>query len=200
MALMSIGDSRSRDRPLTVDDLARMPEDERYRYELVDGRIEMSPAPAHRHSRAQGRLVTHLSNLAPDDIEVEPEAGITLNEARTHQRQPDLVAFSAKDAEDPYLTRPPLLVVEVLSPDSVFRDTDTKRREYAEFGIPSYWIINPSYETPGILELRLDGGEYQSIAEVKGEEVFETDLPFPVRFVPHWLVADGPWRACISGD
>jgi len=200
MAIMSIGDARSRDRPLTVDDLARMPEDERCHYELVDGRLDVSPAPARRHTRAQGRLVTHLSNLAPDDIEVEPEAGVTLNDARTHHRQPDLVAFSAKDAEEPYLTRPPLLVVEVISPESLFRDTDTKRREYADFGIPSYWIINPSHHTPSILELRLDGGQYQRITEARGEEVFETELPFPVRFVPRWLVADGPWRMHLSGD
>lgn len=200
MAIMSIGGAPPfQDRPLTADDLARLDLDEGYRYELVDGRLEVSPSPARPHTRVQARLVTHFSNSAPDGIEVEGEAGVTLNRARTHHRIPDVVAFSAEDAVYPYLNRPPLLAVEVLSLSSALRDLNIKRREYAEFGIPSYWIVNPDSENPGILELRLDGGDYRTVTEVDGKEIFETDTPFPVRFVPHWLVADGPWRRHISG-
>lgn len=201
MAIMSIsGTPPSEDRPLTVDDLAGMDLDEGYRYELVDGRLEVSAAPEQRHTRVQGRLVYHLTGATPDDIEVQPEAGITLNRARTHYRQPDVVVFSTQDVEESYLTRPPLLAVEVLSLSSTLRDLNTKRREYAEFGIPAYWIVNPDPANPGILELRLDGGEYRTVTEVDGKDVFETDVPFPVRFVPYWLVADGPWRRHITGD
>lgn len=49
-------------------------------------------------------------------------------------------------------------------------------------------------ETPGIIEFRLRGGEYHVITEVLGTDTFTTDAPFPVRLVPRWLVADGPWR------
>lgn len=200
MALMTIDDARPHDPPLTVDDLPRVADDERYRYELVDGRLDVSPSPHRPHTHAQIRLATHLCNNAPDEVCVETEVGVTLNSARTHHRQPDLVVSQAEDAEEPYLTRPPLLVVEILSPDSVFRDMNTKRREYAEFGVPAYWIVNPDRDAPGILELRLDGGRYQEVTEVDGEQVFQTELPFPVRFVPHWLVADGAWRKHLTGD
>ena len=37
----------------------------------------------------------------------------------------------------------PLLVVEVVSPDSVSRDYRFKRSEYAALGIPEYWIVDP---------------------------------------------------------
>lgn len=201
MAIMSIdGEPPSEDRPWTAADLARGDLDEGYRYEIVDGRLEVSPSPAQPHTRLQARLVYHLTDLAPDDIEIQSEAGVTLNSAGTHHRIPDLVAFSTEHVEYPYITRPPLLVIEVLSLSTALHDLNIKRREYAKFGIPSYWIVNPDPGSPGILELRLDGDDYQTVTEVDGEELFETDVPFPVRFVPHWLVADGPWRRHISGD
>jgi Uma2 family endonuclease len=38
---------------------------------------------------------------------------------------------------------PPLLAVEVVSPDSVTRDYRYKRTEYAALEIPEYWIVDP---------------------------------------------------------
>lgn len=89
--------------------------------------------------------------------------------------------------------------MEVVSPESVLRDHHNKRREYAEFGIGSYWIIQPQPDKLGLMELRLVDGHYQEAAQVHGEELFRTEAPFPVRLVPQWLVADGPWRKHIGG-
>ena len=38
---------------------------------------------------------------------------------------------------------PPLLAVEVVSPDSITRDYRYKRTEYAALEIPEYWIVDP---------------------------------------------------------
>ena len=38
---------------------------------------------------------------------------------------------------------PPLLAVEVVSPESVNRDYRYKRSEYAALEIPEYWIVDP---------------------------------------------------------
>ncbi len=46
------------------------------------------------------------------------------------------------------------LVMGVISPDDRRRDTETKRREYAQAGIPEYWIIDP--EGQSLLVLHLD--------------------------------------------
>ena len=50
--------------------------------------------------------------------------------------------------------RPPL---EVVSPGNRPHDFETKRREYAEAGIPEYWMVDP--EENGITVLVLDPGE-----------------------------------------
>ncbi|GAA1438356.1 Uma2 family endonuclease [Nocardiopsis tropica] len=195
---MTIGKTVPKPGPLTVDDLQHTPDDGR-RYELVDGRLDVAPAPVFLHSRVESRLAIHLGVLAPDECEVVTSPGINFNSDRSHHRIPDLVVIRAEDEESPYLTRPPLLAVEVVSPESVFRDHHTKRREYAEFGIPSYWVITPDRDKSSIIELRLENGEYAEVSAAFGEEVFETDAPFPVRVVPQWLTAPGDWRACIGG-
>jgi Uma2 family endonuclease len=50
------------------------------------------------------------------------------------------------------------LVIEVVSPDDQARDLVTKRSEYAQAGIPEYWIVDPQTET--ITVLRLEDATY----------------------------------------
>jgi Uma2 family endonuclease len=45
------------------------------------------------------------------------------------------------------------LVLKVVSHDKPERDLDEKRSDYAEGGIPEYWIVNPLDETITILRL-----------------------------------------------
>jgi Uma2 family endonuclease len=75
-------------------------------------------------------------------------------------REPDLVLLL--DVNDPrnqnafWLGAD--LVVEIVSPDYVERDTVIKRTDYAEAGIPEYWIVNPEEQT--ITVLKLEDGVY----------------------------------------
>ncbi|WP_116245639.1 Uma2 family endonuclease [Nocardiopsis sp. FIRDI 009] len=195
---MTIRRTEAPERRLTVDDLEHTPDDGR-RYELVDGRLDVSPAPKPIHMRVAYRLGSHLGVACDDAFEIGEAPGINLNADGTHHRIPDLAVFDCELPDEGYFQVPPLLAVEIVSPESVFRDNHTKRREYAAFGVPSYWIINPLADKVGIVEFRLEDGQYQEVTQTYGEEVFETELPFPVRFVPHWLVANGPWRKNIGG-
>ncbi|WP_191268020.1 Uma2 family endonuclease [Nocardiopsis terrae] len=186
------------ERRLTADDLENTPDDGQ-RYELVDGRLDVSPAPTNTHFRVASRLNTYLNNLCQGEFEIGEGPGVNLNSERTTHRIPDLAVFDCDMPEGKYFDVPPLLAVEIVSPESVFRDNHIKRQEYAAFGIASYWIINPLADKIGLLELRLLDGQYQVVTQVYGEEVFETDLPFPVKLVPHWLLASGPWFKNLGG-
>jgi hypothetical protein len=61
-------------------------------------------------------------------------------------REPDVVVVLPAKAHlvrETFVDGPPDLVVEVVSDDSVERDYETKRAEYAAAGIPEYWIVDP---------------------------------------------------------
>lgn len=198
MLVMTTRHPEAPERRLTVDDLEKTPDDGR-RYELVDGRLDVSPAPSGIHGRVAHRLGSYLESVDDRGLEIGENFGLTLNSDRTSSRIPDLCVFDVDPPAEGGFEVPPLLAVEIISPHSVLRDNHTKRHEYAAFGIPSYWIINPLADKVGLVELRLEDGCYQEVVQVHGEDVFETDLPFPVKLVPHWLVASGPWKRHIGG-
>jgi Uma2 family endonuclease len=52
------------------------------------------------------------------------------------------------------------LVMEVVSPDDPTRDLETKRREYAQAGIPEYWLVNPLDETITVFTLPENASVY----------------------------------------
>ena len=75
-------------------------------------------------------------------------------------REPDIVFLSAEHASriGESFWEGADLVMEVVSDDDRRRDLETKRREYAQAGIPEYWIVDP--QQARITVLRLDGTTY----------------------------------------
>ena len=75
-------------------------------------------------------------------------------------RDPDIVFMAAEHADrlGEQYWRGTDLVMEVVSPDDPQRDRVTKRREYAQAGIPEYWIVDPADASITVLSLR--GSEY----------------------------------------
>jgi Uma2 family endonuclease len=45
------------------------------------------------------------------------------------------------------LTEPPLLVIEILSPDDSYSDTQERARDYRNMGVETVWIIDPKTRT-----------------------------------------------------
>ncbi|MGN6758293.1 MAG: Uma2 family endonuclease, partial [Thermomicrobiales bacterium] len=68
------------------------------------------------------------------------------------------------------------LVLEVVSADEPARDLITKRREYAEAGIPEYWIVNPLDTTITVLVLR-DGQYTEHGVFTRGQRATSALLP-----------------------
>jgi Uma2 family endonuclease len=53
----------------------------------------------------------------------------------------------------------PDIVVEILSPRTTERDRHLKKRLYARFGVPEYWIVDPVH---GFVEAyRMNGNDYE---------------------------------------
>jgi Uma2 family endonuclease len=172
--------------PFTVDDLDRMPDDGHH-YELLDGTLIVSPAPGAPHQRASAML-THILELGcPDELIVFPNVGVCI--AANSALEPDAVVARPADVSGARLVRPPLLVVEILSPDSALRDLNLKKAAYERFGVPSCWVIDPDLNQPRLRAFELAEGAYTEVAQVTGDEVFRASRPFPVDIVPTRLIA-----------
>lgn len=180
------------DRPLTIEDLDLLPDDGN-RYELDDGVLVVSPAPANTHQLVASRLQTLLDNSCPPGFLVISGNGLAIS--KTQYRVPDLVVMQAEhfDLTGQSVTSPPELAIEVASPSTALYDRNRKKAVYAEFGIGSYWIVTPDLDKPGLAAFELRRGRYREVAEVSGDEVFDAARPFAVVIVPAALVA-GPWR------
>jgi Uma2 family endonuclease len=174
--------------PFTVEELERMPDDGR-RYELIDGMLIVSPAASAPHQRVAFVLGMLLEEECPDDLVVFG-APVNVRFSLRTALEPDVLVTRAAEAVGARLTRPPLLVAEVLSPDSVLRDLNLKKAAYERFGIPSYWVVDPDLERPGLRAYELtDDGVYAEVAHVTGAETFRAVRPFSVQIVPGRLVA-----------
>jgi Uma2 family endonuclease len=128
--------------------------------EFSDGHIEVLPMPSDKHQTIvlflSAILVAYAQRIG-GKVLVAP---LRLRLWREKIREPDLIFLA--DANDPrrqdaYWTGADL-VVEVVSRDDPQRDLVTKRGEYAQAGIPEYWIVDPQAET--ITVLRIDGAAY----------------------------------------
>jgi Uma2 family endonuclease len=197
MSVMQINGVRlPDDRPLTVDDIDLLPDDNRY--ELVDGVLEVTPAPLGSHERVVHRLEWLLEYHCPPGFEVPGQQGIEIELPElSRYRIPDLAVTRSGTFEEKSLTRPPLLVVEVASASTKRRDQRAKKKEYEQFGIESYWIIVPDFDAPAITAFELKDGAYAEVARVNDDEVFQTTRPFPFSVTPRQLTTASDWKPSL---
>lgn len=145
-------DPESEPRLLTVAEYAALGETETGYTELQEGHILMSPSPRPGHNIASGELLVQLRPQAPADLIVIQDIDIDLELAPAGEpgfsRRPDLVVVRrsavARADEDGGLIRASevRLVVEIVSPGSRRMDNVVKHGEYADAGIPHYWIVD----------------------------------------------------------
>jgi hypothetical protein len=110
--------------PFAVSDLDRMPDDG-HRYELLDGALIVSPAPGLPHQRVAVTLCHALELACPDDLIVFPNVSMRIG-ARS-ALEPDAVVARQSDVGGVRLTKPPLLVAEIVSPDSACGISTSRR-------------------------------------------------------------------------
>jgi Uma2 family endonuclease len=146
----------------TVEQYLRLTDHTHRLLEFSDGELELLPMPTDQH---QVIIAFLYRMLFP---QMERIGGVVLFAALRLQiregkfREPDLMLLlDANDLrrENRYW-RGADLVIEVVSEDDPERDTVAKRADYAEVGIPEYWIVNPAEGTVTVLSLVAKRGEY----------------------------------------
>lgn len=170
----------------TASDLATMPDDGN-RYELIDGTLIVTPAPAMRHQRAATRLVVVLAAACPPGLEVFA-APFDVRLATDTVVQPDVLVVRQDDLDDAGLPAVPLLAVEILSPSTRLVDLNLKKARYEKARCPAYWIVDPDEPSLTVWQLE-DDGRYSATAHVTGDETLAVTTPFEVSLVPASLVS-----------
>jgi Uma2 family endonuclease len=140
---------------LTLDDFERIcarPENAEKRLELVAGEVLEMPRPKRIHGVFQARLTLRLGLYAERQNppgEVMNESGIIIRDEPATLRGPDVAYYSKVPEEtgrhDWYRT-PPLIVVEIRSPEDSTHDLKVKIEDYLKAGVRYVWTIDPDEE------------------------------------------------------
>jgi Uma2 family endonuclease len=113
--------------------------------EYVDGEVRERNVGRFEHARIQALLTIWFGNHEREwGSIVITEQRVQVAESRV--RIPDLVVTTARPQPDT-LVDPPLLVIEILSPDDSYSDTQERAQDYREMGVETVWIIDPKTRT-----------------------------------------------------
>ncbi len=144
--------------------------------EFTDGCLEPLPMPTDRHQSILEFLYeAFVGFVRPCGGKVHL-AVLRLRVRAGKFREPDLLLLrSAKDPrrQNRFWTGADL-VLEVVSRDKPHRDLIDKRGDYAEGGVPEYWIVNPDDET--VTVLRLQGASYVEAGVYRRGESAASDV------------------------
>jgi Uma2 family endonuclease len=164
---------------LTYEDYAALPNDGR-RYQLLEGEIDVTPAPSTTHQRVSRNLELvlseHVRRLKLGALYDAPVDMILDEETVT---QPDILFVSRERlsiVHERGIEGPADLVVEILSPKTRRVDRTTKMRIYAHAGVRHYWLVDPEART--LETFALSDLAYVLLAAANNEEILKPDL-FP---------------------
>jgi Uma2 family endonuclease len=141
----------------TYPEFARLPSEGGRRYEVIDGELVVTPAPALRHQRIATDLVTLLNAFVRSHDLGEVFAGpVDVLFAEGDYLEPDIVFVGKTRSHiltDRGIEGPPDLVVEIASPSTADRDRGIKLERYRLFGVAEYWVVDPDARTVEVWEL-----------------------------------------------
>jgi Uma2 family endonuclease len=150
-------------------------------YELVDGLLVLMNPPRVEHflivDFLDTTLKTEIQRMSLSWLAFR-EAGVRTGYSKS--RLTDLCVVTKEQAKEllgqsAVFQTPPLLIVEVVSPDSIVRDYRYKRSEYAALEVPEYWIVDSL--TAKVTILLWEEGLYEETVLTGDQSIKSSTLP-----------------------
>ena len=115
--------------------------------EYIDGVVVERNLGAPSHSALQKILIVHLAAFEKSlQIAVRPECRTRIEETR--YRVPDVLVMRRPFRQsNRVVLEPPLLIIEIVSPDDRLRETLQRFREYERLGVPHIVQMDPEDRT-----------------------------------------------------
>jgi len=110
--------------------------------DYVDGVVEERNAGQKDHTKLQRRLVVYYDNHAKQwDIQVFPEQRIQVSPTRF--RIPDVCVIAGPEPDEQIFHTPPLICIEILSPEDRLSRVRERLNDYLRFGVPYAFLLDP---------------------------------------------------------
>jgi Uma2 family endonuclease len=138
--------------------------------EYVDGEIVERSLPDELHSETMWRLsglIWDLSKTCP--FHGRPDLRSRVSATRI--RIPDVAIYAGAEPNAMVPTEPPLLAIEILSPDDRHLEIMQKFEEYQAWGVQPVWLVDPHRR-------RLQVYGSGTLSEVSVLEIPEYDVRF----------------------
>ena len=167
----------------TVDDLFSLPGLPPHT-ELIDGSLVFVSPQRKFHSLAMYLLENGLRRTVPESLRVRREMAVVLTPGTVPE--PDVCVVDAEADGNARQTRyeaaDVVLAVEVVSPESVERDRDTKPHKYARAGIPHFWRVEMSgdAERPVVHVYELDATTRTYVVTGIHRDQLKISVPFDI--------------------
>jgi Uma2 family endonuclease len=175
--------------PVSWDDFLDWADEDTHA-EWIDGEIVEMPPVVDDHQFILGfiyRLVMEVVDEQELGLVYLAPFRMHLPSRRTG-REPDLLFLTASNAvraHPTYIDGPADLALEIVSPESITRDYETKRAEYEAAGVPEYWIVDPLQQAARFYQLGPDG-QYQ-LAPVDAHGIYTSPVVTGFRLRVSWL-------------
>ena len=179
---------------LTVEQWEALPESICRRIEVVGGVVVFMQSPSEDHQGAALMLAAALNGRMRDHakrhdlcLTIRQEYDLRLGDEPLHHRKPDVVVYRCIERGELPSAQDTLLVIEIVSPSSRVTDKIDKLAEYAEVGVPHYWIVetrNGGISSVTWYALPADDKRYEVRAcwtPAETPEGIRAEEPFPVR-------------------
>ncbi|MBM2838581.1 MAG: hypothetical protein HW415_1206 [Deltaproteobacteria bacterium] len=141
------------------------------RYEVHEGELMMVPAPLTAHQRISRKIERIIDDfVTKNDLGEVFDAPTDVVLAEDVVVQPDILFISKERAGiigEKAVMGAPDMVVEILSPSSIYSDTVRKKGFYQRYGVREYWLVFP--EEKAIEVLTLEGDLYKELDSAKDE-------------------------------
>lgn len=119
-------------RLMSVEDFLVWDDSTDRRYELIDGDLVMMAPPRKWHRRILANLIGVLHPALPPPFKTEAHAGILLSHRERCYYVADLAVTAAPDQPNDPWTDDPIVIIEVLSPETGRHHRVRKRPDYAQ--------------------------------------------------------------------
>lgn len=115
--------------------------------EYVDGELVERGMPTYLHARIQALLSFLFENLRKHyPVFVVSELRLALHASHRY-RIPDICVFAGREPTEAIPDTPPLVAIEIVSPDDRTSETLKKFEEYRHWGVTHIWLIDPIEKT-----------------------------------------------------